>query len=80
MEKASSSLHRQALKKWTDRQIDLFGKKGLTLQQLRIKNPGQARVARFGGFLSKVHSQLYKKKLSPLAQMMVERTYLAYDK
>jgi len=31
----------EALKKWTERQIDLFGKKGLTLQQLRIKNPGQ---------------------------------------
>ena len=65
MENASSSLHRQALKKWTDRQIDLFGKKGLTLQQLRIKNPGQARVARVGGFLSKVKGpQLYKKLVS----------------
>lgn len=31
----------EALKKWTERQIDLFAKKGLTLQQLRIKNPGQ---------------------------------------
>lgn len=35
----------EALKKWTERQIDLFAKKGLTLQQLRIKNPGQAFTA-----------------------------------
>ena len=33
----------QALKKWTERQIDLFGTKGLQLHQIRIKNPGQAR-------------------------------------
>ena len=33
---------RQALKKWTERQIDLFGAKGLQLHQIRIKNPGQA--------------------------------------
>merc|ERR1711959_124595 len=30
-----------ALKKWTARQIDLFASQGRTLQQVRIKNPGQ---------------------------------------
>ncbi|CAJ1431504.1 unnamed protein product [Effrenium voratum] len=30
-----------ALKRWTERQIENFEKKGLTLHQLRIKNPGQ---------------------------------------
>lgn len=33
----------QALEKWTGRQIDLFAAAGLTLHQLRIKNPGQGR-------------------------------------
>eukprot|EP00933_Yihiella_yeosuensis_P071818 TRINITY_DN80059_c0_g1_i1.p1 TRINITY_DN80059_c0_g1~~TRINITY_DN80059_c0_g1_i1.p1 ORF type:complete len:1309 (-),score=305.53 TRINITY_DN80059_c0_g1_i1:114-4040(-) len=31
----------EALKKWTERQIDVFAKHGQTLHQLRIKNPGQ---------------------------------------
>ena len=31
----------ETLKRWTERQIDLFAKKGLQLQQLRMKNPGQ---------------------------------------
>eukprot|EP00406_Dinophysis_acuminata_P045001 CAMPEP_0179302186 /NCGR_PEP_ID=MMETSP0797-20121207/47933_1 /TAXON_ID=47934 /ORGANISM="Dinophysis acuminata, Strain DAEP01" /LENGTH=579 /DNA_ID=CAMNT_0021011705 /DNA_START=16 /DNA_END=1755 /DNA_ORIENTATION=- len=31
----------EALKKWTGRQIDAFAAAGLTLQQVRIKNPGQ---------------------------------------
>jgi hypothetical protein len=34
------------LRKWTERQIDLFAKKDLPLHQLRIKNPGQAQVTR----------------------------------
>eukprot|EP00930_Biecheleria_cincta_P069966 TRINITY_DN57636_c0_g1_i1.p1 TRINITY_DN57636_c0_g1~~TRINITY_DN57636_c0_g1_i1.p1 ORF type:complete len:1314 (-),score=272.23 TRINITY_DN57636_c0_g1_i1:130-3711(-) len=33
----------EACKKWTERQIDLFAQKGLTLHQLRIKNPGQGK-------------------------------------
>eukprot|EP00439_Symbiodinium_sp_Y106_P030902 s1515_g3.t1 len=33
----------EALKKWTERQIDLFGTKGLQLHQIRIKNPGQGK-------------------------------------
>jgi hypothetical protein len=33
----------EALKKWTARQIDTFAAAGLTLQQLRIKNPGQGK-------------------------------------
>eukprot|EP00931_Biecheleriopsis_adriatica_P083062 TRINITY_DN5657_c0_g1_i3.p1 TRINITY_DN5657_c0_g1~~TRINITY_DN5657_c0_g1_i3.p1 ORF type:complete len:1302 (+),score=355.00 TRINITY_DN5657_c0_g1_i3:71-3976(+) len=33
----------EALKKWTERQIDIFAKAGLTLHQLRIKNPGQGK-------------------------------------
>jgi len=31
----------EALEKWTARQIDMFASHGLTLHQLRIKNPGQ---------------------------------------
>lgn len=30
----------QALEKWTGRQIDLFSQAGLTLHQVRVKNPG----------------------------------------
>lgn len=33
----------EALEKWTGRQIDLFAKAGLTLHQVRIKNPGQGK-------------------------------------
>ena len=39
----------QALKKWTERQIDIFEKKGLALQQLRIKNPGQVDDSQMTG-------------------------------
>lgn len=31
----------EALKKWTGRQIDIFAAAGVTLHQVRIKNPGQ---------------------------------------
>jgi len=31
----------EALEAWTGRQIDIFAKEGVTLHQLRIKNPGQ---------------------------------------
>merc|ERR1719203_2446018 len=33
----------EALKKWTGRQIDIFAANGVTLHQIRIKNPGQGR-------------------------------------
>mmetsp|Transcript_53138 Transcript_53138/g.124477 ORF Transcript_53138/g.124477 Transcript_53138/m.124477 type:complete len:1295 (-) Transcript_53138:103-3987(-) len=33
----------EALEAWTGRQIDLFAKHGMQLQQLRIKNPGQGK-------------------------------------
>lgn len=31
----------EALEKWTERQIDIYAKAGLTLHQIRMKNPGQ---------------------------------------
>jgi biotin carboxyl carrier protein len=33
----------EALEKWTNRQIDIFASQGITLHQIRIKNPGQGK-------------------------------------
>jgi len=39
----SSKFPLEALEAWTGRQIDLFAKHGIPLQQVRMKNPGQGK-------------------------------------